>query len=95
GKLRISTSLYLLLMMFCVMQIISSGLSLGIIHTDQSYIERIELGTQRRDTLGLSWAALLQTRNTLNKIALAQKVGQPQTQIDEMEALLKSALNEA
>ncbi|AYA40529.1 Tar ligand binding domain-containing protein [Xenorhabdus nematophila] len=95
GKLRISTSLYLLLMMFCVMQIISSGLSLGIIHTDQSYIERIDLGTQRRDTLGLSWAALLQTRNTLNKIAIAQKVGQPQTQIDSMEALLKSSLNEA
>ncbi|OTA17362.1 methyl-accepting chemotaxis protein CheD [Xenorhabdus vietnamensis] len=95
GKLRISTSLYLLLMMFCVMQIISSGLSLGIIHTDQSYIEKIDLGTQRRDTLGLSWAALLQTRNTLNKIAIAQKVGQPQTQIDAMEALLKSSLNEA
>ncbi|MDC9592643.1 methyl-accepting chemotaxis protein [Xenorhabdus sp. IM139775] len=95
GKLRISTSLYLLLMMFCVMQIISSGLSLGIIHTDQSYIERIDLGTQRRDTLGLSWSALLQTRNTLNKIAIAHKVGQPQAEIEEMEALLKSALNEA
>ncbi|WP_237388111.1 methyl-accepting chemotaxis protein [Xenorhabdus sp. Sc-CR9] len=95
GKLRISTSLYLLLMMFCVMQIVSSGLSLGIIHTDQTYIERIDLGTQRRDTLGLSWAALLQTRNTLNKIAIAQKVGQPQVQIDAMEALLKSSLNES
>ncbi|WP_340615144.1 methyl-accepting chemotaxis protein [Xenorhabdus thailandensis] len=95
GKLRISTSLYLLLMMFCVMQIISSGLSLGIIHTDQTYIERIDLGTQRRDTLGLSWAALLQTRNTLNKIAIAHKVGQPQTQVEAMEALLKSSLNEA
>ncbi|WP_340616595.1 methyl-accepting chemotaxis protein [Xenorhabdus entomophaga] len=95
GRFRISTSLYLLLMMFCVMQIISSGLSLGIIHTDQSYIERIDLGTQRRDTLGLSWAALLQTRNTLNKIAIAQKVGQSQTQIDAMDALLKSSLNEA
>ncbi|PHM40300.1 methyl-accepting chemotaxis protein CheD [Xenorhabdus mauleonii] len=95
GKLRISTSLYLLLMMFCVMQIISSGLSLGIIHTDQTYIERIDLGTQRRDTLGLSWAALLQTRNTLNKIALAQKVGQPKDRIEVMEALLKSSFNEA
>ncbi|MBD2803263.1 Tar ligand binding domain-containing protein [Xenorhabdus sp. ZM] len=95
GKLRISTSLYLLLMMFCVMQIISSGLSLGIIHTDQSYIERIELGTQRRDSLGLSWAALLQTRNTLNKIAIAQKVGQDQVIMDAMEALLKSSLNDA
>ncbi|MBD1227746.1 methyl-accepting chemotaxis protein [Xenorhabdus griffiniae] len=95
GKLRISTSLYLLLMMFCVMQIISSGLSLGIIHTDQEYIERIDLGTQRRDTLGLSWSALLQTRNTLNKIAIAQKVGQPQAQIEIMEALLKGSMNDA
>ncbi|PHM61112.1 methyl-accepting chemotaxis protein [Xenorhabdus ishibashii] len=95
GKLRISTSLYLLLMMFCVMQIISSGLSLGIIHTDQTYIERIDLGTQRRDTLSLSWSALLQTRNTLNKIAIAHKVGQPQTQIEAMEALLKGSMNDA
>ncbi|PHM37501.1 methyl-accepting chemotaxis protein [Xenorhabdus innexi] len=95
GRLRISTSLYLLLMMFCVMQIISSGLSLGIIYTDQSYIERIDLGTQRRDSLGRSWTALLQTRNTLNKIAIAQKVGQPKEQIDAMESLLKSSLTEA
>ncbi|MDR0217448.1 MAG: methyl-accepting chemotaxis protein [Enterobacteriaceae bacterium] len=95
GKFRISTSLYLLLMMFCIMQIISSGLSMGIVHTDQSYIERIDSGTQRRDALGLSWAALLQTRFTLNKIAIAQKVGQPKEQIDEMEAILKGAMNEA
>ncbi|PHM58948.1 methyl-accepting chemotaxis protein [Xenorhabdus sp. KK7.4] len=95
GRLRISTSLYLLLMMFCIMQMISSGLSLGIIYTDQSYIERIDLGTQRRDSLGVSWTALLQTRNTLNKIAIAQKVGQPKEQIDAMEALLKHSLNEA
>ncbi|NHB97057.1 methyl-accepting chemotaxis protein [Photorhabdus stackebrandtii] len=95
GRLRISTSLYLLLMMFCVMQIISSGLSLGIIHTDQTYIERIDLGTQKRDTLGLSWAALLQSRNTLNRIAVGKTLQQSESHIDSMVANVKETLDKA
>ncbi|MGV7960840.1 methyl-accepting chemotaxis protein [Photorhabdus tasmaniensis] len=95
GRLRISTSLYLLLMMFCVMQIISSGLSLGIIHTDQTYIERIDLGTQKRDTLGLSWAALLQSRNTLNRIAVGKTLQQSEAHIDSMVANVKETLDKA
>ncbi|NHB87770.1 methyl-accepting chemotaxis protein [Photorhabdus tasmaniensis] len=95
GRLRISTSLYLLLMMFCLMQIISSGLSLGIIHTDQTYIERIDLGTQKRDTLGLSWAALLQSRNTLNRIAVGKTLQQSEAHIDSMVANVKETLDKA
>ncbi|AKH65597.1 MULTISPECIES: methyl-accepting chemotaxis protein [Photorhabdus] len=95
GRLRISTSLYLLLMMFCVMQIISSGLSLGIIHTDQTYIERIDLGTQKRDTLGLSWAALLQSRNTLNRIAVGKTLQQSEAHIGSMVANVKETLDKA
>ncbi|MBS9426838.1 methyl-accepting chemotaxis protein [Photorhabdus akhurstii] len=95
GRLRISTSLYLLLMMFCVMQIISSGLSLGIIHADQSYIERIDLGTQKRDTLGLSWAALLQSRNTLNRIAVGKTLQQSEAHVESMVANVKETLDRA
>ncbi|MCC8373993.1 MULTISPECIES: methyl-accepting chemotaxis protein [Photorhabdus] len=95
GRLRISTSLYLLLMMFCVMQIISSGLSLGIIRADQSYIERIDLGTQKRDTLGLSWAALLQSRNTLNRIAVGKTLQQSEDHIGSMVANVKETLDRA
>ncbi|AXG46991.1 HAMP domain-containing protein [Photorhabdus laumondii subsp. laumondii] len=95
GRLRISTSLYLLLMMFCVMQIISSGLSLGIIHADQSYIEQIDLGTQKRDTLGLSWAALLQSRNTLNRIAVGKTLQQSEDHIGSMVANVKETLDRA
>ncbi len=95
GRLRISTSLYLLLMMFCVMQIISSGLSLGIIHADQSYIERIDLGTQKRDTLGLSWAALLQSRNTLNRIAVGKTLQQSEAHVESMVVNVKETLDRA
>ena len=48
-KLKISTSLYLLLMMFCVMQVISSGISLGIIHLNNNQITRIDLDTAKLD----------------------------------------------
>lgn len=47
GKsIRISVSLYLLLIMFCGMQIVSSALSLGIVSSELSSLERIDLGSK-------------------------------------------------
>ncbi len=46
-KLKISTSLYLLLMMFCVMQLISSGISLGIVHLNNEQITKVDIDTSK------------------------------------------------
>ncbi|MEQ4922437.1 methyl-accepting chemotaxis protein [Proteus hauseri] len=94
-KLKISTSLYLLLMMFCVMQVISSGVSLGIVHLNNNQITRIDLDTSKRDELGLSWASLIQTRNAINRVAIAMKTEQSTDYIQSIESIALSRLETA
>ncbi|MBG3079883.1 Tar ligand binding domain-containing protein [Proteus mirabilis] len=94
-KLKISTSLYLLLMMFCVMQVISSGISLGIIHLNNEQIIRVDLDTSKRDELGLSWASLIQTRNAINRVAIAVKTEQSTDYIQSIESIALSRLETA
>ncbi|NBM54324.1 HAMP domain-containing protein [Proteus sp. G2669] len=94
-KLKISTSLYLLLMMFCVMQVISSGISLGIIHLNNEQITRVDLDTSKRDELGLSWASLIQTRNAINRVAIAMKTEQSTDYIQSIESIALSRLETA
>ncbi|WP_193015079.1 methyl-accepting chemotaxis protein [Proteus sp. FME41] len=94
-KLKISTSLYLLLMMFCVMQVISSGVSLGIIHSNNEQITRVDLDTSKRDELGLSWASLIQTRNAINRVAIAVKTEQSTDYIQSIESIALSRLETA
>ena len=94
-KLKISTSLYLLLMMFCVMQVISSGISLGIVHLNNNQITRIDLDTSKRDELGLSWASLIQTRNAINRVAIAMKTEQSTDFTQSIESIALSRLETA
>lgn len=91
-KLKISTSLYLLLMMFCVMQVISSGISLGIIHLNNNQITRIDLDTAKRDELGLSWVSLVQARNAINRVAIGMKTEQSTDYIQSIESIALSRL---
>ena len=65
NRIRISTSLFLLLMTFCVLQLASSGLSYSAFRSDNHNLDIITLGSQQRDSLSLSWVSLLQARNTL------------------------------
>lgn len=94
-KLKISTSLYLLLMMFCVMQIISSGISLGIIYLNNQQISRVDIDTSKRDELGLSWASLIQTRNAINRVAIAMKTEQSTDYTQSIESIAQSRLDVA
>lgn len=94
-KLKISTSLYLLLMMFCVMQFISSGISLGLVHLNNNQITRIDLDTSKRDELGLSWASLIQTRNAINRVAIAMKTEQSTDYTQSIESIALSRLETA
>ncbi|WP_204353583.1 Tar ligand binding domain-containing protein, partial [Escherichia coli] len=67
NRIRISTSLFLLLIAFCIMQLISTGLSYVALRADNHNLERITVSNQQRDALSLSWVSLLQARNTLNR----------------------------
>ncbi|OAT46180.1 methyl-accepting chemotaxis protein I [Proteus hauseri ATCC 700826] len=77
------------------MQVISSGVSLGIVHLNNNQITRIDLDTSKRDELGLSWASLIQTRNAINRVAIAMKTEQSTDYIQSIESIALSRLETA
>lgn len=84
GKnIRISVSLYLLLILFCGMQIVSSGVSVGIVVSELKSLERIDLGSDKRSMLEETNKHLMQARNSLTQIALLHKVGGNEPLIEE------------
>ncbi|GAB2940708.1 methyl-accepting chemotaxis protein [Hafnia psychrotolerans] len=80
-NIRVSTCLFLLLLVFFVMQLASSGLSLMSAHTDKSNFEQIANTSEQRDALSQSWSSMLQTRNTLNRAATRLALKQPQESV--------------
>lgn len=84
-RIRISVSLYLLLMMFCGMQILSSGLSLGIVSSELSSLEKIDLSSKKRNLLETAYEDLMQARSTLTQIALLNKVDSDTSSIEAVK----------
>lgn len=84
GKnIRISISLYLLLVLFCGMQIVSSGVSVGIVVSELNALERVDLGSKKRALLEETNKHLIQARNSLTQIALLSKVGGNESLMEE------------
>ncbi|HIF6757107.1 TPA: methyl-accepting chemotaxis protein [Serratia marcescens] len=95
NRIRISTSLFLLLMTFCVLQLASSGLSYSAFRSDNHNLDIITLGSQQRDSLSLSWVSLLQARNTLNRAGTRAALKLPQEQVSELMSSARSSLQKA
>lgn len=95
NRVRISTSLFLLLLTFCVMQLVSTGLSYTASRSDNHNLNLITLGSQQRDALSLSWVSLLQARNTLNRAGTRAALKVPQEQIDALMGNARSSLQKA
>lgn len=95
GQIRISTSFFLLLMFLCAIQLISSGLSFTAFRSDYQNLNRVELSSQQRDALSLSWVSLLQARNTLNRAATRSALNVPQEQVNALMGSARSALQKA
>ncbi|HID9656914.1 TPA: methyl-accepting chemotaxis protein [Serratia marcescens] len=95
NRIRISTSLFLLLMTFCVLQLVSSGLSYSAFRSDNHNLDIITLGSQQRDSLSLSWVSLLQARNTLNRAGTRAALKLPQEQVNELMSSARSSLQKA
>ncbi|QLK60896.1 HAMP domain-containing protein [Enterobacteriaceae bacterium Kacie_13] len=93
--IRVSTCMFLLLLVFFVMQLVNSGLSLYAAHTDKTNFEQISNTTQQRDALSQSWSYLLQTRNTLNRAATRLALKQPQDNITQLMTDAKASLKKA
>ncbi len=95
NRIRISTSLFLLLLTFCVMQLVSTGLSYTASRSDNHNLNLITLGSQQRDALSLSWVSLLQARNTLNRAGTRAALKVPQEQVDALMGSARSSLQKA
>ncbi|MCS3408148.1 methyl-accepting chemotaxis protein [Serratia sp. AKBS12] len=95
NRIRISTSLFLLLLTFCIMQLISTGLSYSAFRSDNQNLNIITVGSQQRDALSLSWVALLQARNTLNRAATRAALKVPQEQVNVLMGNARSSLQKA
>ncbi|HBL6728596.1 TPA: Tar ligand binding domain-containing protein [Serratia liquefaciens] len=95
NRIRVSTSLFLLLMTFCVMQLATSGLSYTAFRSDNHNLNLITLGSQQRDALSLSWVSLLQARNTLNRAGTRAALKLPQDQVNALMGNARSSLQKA
>lgn len=95
NRIRVSTSLFLLLMTFCVMQLATSGLSYTAFRSDNHNLNLITLGSQQRDALSLSWVSLLQARNTLNRAGTRAALKLPQEQVNALMGNARSSLQKA
>ncbi|AVF34823.1 methyl-accepting chemotaxis protein [Rahnella sikkimica] len=93
--IRVSTCMFLLLLVFFVMQLVSSGLSLQAAHTDKLNFEQISSTAEQRDALSQSWSYLLQTRNTLNRAATRLALKQPQETVTQLMGDAKTSLKSA
>ncbi|WPA93347.1 methyl-accepting chemotaxis protein [Providencia zhijiangensis] len=93
GKnIRISVSLYLLLILFCGMQLTSSGVSVGIVNSELKALERIDMGSKKRALLEETSKNLMQARNSLTQIALLMKVGDHVPLIEETRIVFDNYL---
>lgn len=95
NRIRISTSLFLLLLTFCLMQLISTGLSYTASRSDHHNLNLISQGSQQRDALSLSWVSLLQARNTLNRAGTRAALKVPQEQVNTLMGSARSSLQKA
>ena len=96
GKsIRISVSLYLLLILFCGMQIVSSGVSVGIVASELNSLERIDLGSKKRILLEEANKELMQARSTLLQIALLIKTADTSSLMLDTKASFEKFMTDA
>ncbi|ACR68648.1 methyl-accepting chemotaxis protein [Edwardsiella ictaluri] len=95
NRIRISTSLFVLVLAFCFLQLSSNGVSFMAIRSDSDNYARVQLSNAQRERLGQTWVALLQARNTLNRAGTRVALHIPQEQIDALMYRVRAMLKKA
>ena len=88
SRMRVSTTLVAVLLLFCLMQILSSGLSFNAFRLDAHNLAQVEQGAQQRDALSQTWASLLSARVTLSRAGTRAALSLPR---EDVLSLMKSA----
>ena len=75
-RIKIVTSLLLVLVVFGLLQLTSGGLFFNALKNDKENFTVLQTIRQQQSTLNGSWVALLQTRNTLNRAGIRYMMDQ-------------------
>lgn len=75
-RIKIITSLLLVLAIFGLLQLTSGGLFFSALKNDKENFTVLQTIRQQQSTLNGSWVALLQTRNTLNRAGIRYMMDQ-------------------
>jgi methyl-accepting chemotaxis protein-4 (peptide sensor receptor) len=95
SRIRISTAIFLLLGLFCVMQIVGNGLSFNSFRLDARNLQDVEVSSNQREALGETWAALLSARVTLSRAGTRAALSLPRDQVTSLMAKAQEDLNAA
>ena len=76
NRIKIVTSLLLVLAIFGLLQLTSGGLFFNALKHDKENFTILQTIRQQQSTLNGSWVALLQTRNTLNRAGIRYMMDQ-------------------
>ncbi|MBP2167085.1 methyl-accepting chemotaxis protein-4 (peptide sensor receptor) [Erwinia toletana] len=88
SRIRVSSALIFILAVFCLMQLVSSGLSFNSFRLDTNNLHQVAVSGQQRDALSESWALLLSTRVTLSRAGTRAALNAPR---DKVLTLMSSA----
>lgn len=69
-RMKVVTSLLLVLVLFGALQLVSGGLFFNSLKNDKENFEVLQVIRQQQSVLNESWVNLLQTRNTLNRAGI-------------------------
>lgn len=99
NRIKVVTSLLLVLGLFGILQMTSGGLFFNALKNDKENFTVLQTIRQQQSTLNGSWVALLQTRNTLNRAGIrymmdVNKTGSGAT-VDDLLQIAKTSLQQA
>lgn len=95
NRIKISTTLFIILAICAVLQIGSNGLSFWAVQQDYHNLTRVESSNQQRDLLTQSRAALLQAGGALSRAATLTALSSPRDEIKAQIALARQGLTYA
>ena len=95
NRIRISTTLFLILIICGILQVGSNGLSFWAFRESTSHLEELEKSNQQRSTLMLTRSTLLQASTALNKAGTLTALGYPPEDIKALMTVAKSHLAQA
>ena len=95
NRIRISTSLMLLMILCGVLQIGSNGLSFWAFRDDNQNLKMVEASNHQRDALRQTRAALLEAGTVLNRAGILTALSYPPEEIKALMTSARSSLKQA